>query len=576
MGTVRRGIIRATTNKGWNMASKSKYASLSILALGFAVSTHAALTWPGCTDVANTEFKAVPIATRTTDTTAEPMKMAFDLLASNTEDAKGKVDVYFTERLGKIRKFDSKTSKVITLAKITLNIDIANSSDGVLGIALDPAFKSNNFLYVYYTYVSGTEKNWRVSRFTVNEAHDKIDLASEVVVIKVPINSGSKHPGGALQFDAYGDLWITTGNDYKNGSDFPTYSSPNTNDLRGKILRIHPTASGTYTIPAGNLFPAGTANTRPEIYIMGNRNPYTLSLDPVRRWAVWGDVGPDNVNMDGQPMNQTGSTEKTEEYDLAKAPGNYGYPFFAGDFATKPGTNAAAPVVPDNADWGPSGAGLKTLPPAIAPIYAYRKSCAITGPIFRYDGDLNSSIKFPPHFTRKWMVSDFNGDANKMTLFSLNEDGTKITAEEKVIGIPLHGPLDMQAGPDGALYVNNYDGYRTSGANTGIIRIEYTGTCRPPEPKLETPSTVGFKAAREGLAWAGPKVDILPTPGFAVSVATQGEFTIVVRDLMGRPLAARTAKGPAPVSFSEVKQAGIYLVHVTTSEGTKVVKAIRN
>jgi cytochrome c len=558
------------------MASTFKHASLVLLAAGFAAGTaHAVLTWPNCKDVANTDFKAVPLVTRAANVAAEPMKMAFDLLAAKTEDAKGKVDVYFTERLGNVRKFDSKTSTVITLGKIPLNIDAVNSSDGVLGIALDPAFKTNHNVFIYYTYVSASEKNWRVSRFTLNAANDKLDPTTEIPVIKIAINSGSKHPGGALQFDSYGDLWITTGNDYKVGNDFPTYSSANTNDLRGKILRIHPTADGKYTVPAGNLFPAGTANTRPEIYIMGDRNPYTLALDPVRRWIVWGEVGPDNVDMDGKAMN-SGGAEKTEEYNLAKAPGFYGYPFFSGDYATKSGINAAAPVIPDTWDWGPSGAGLKTLPAAQTAIYSYKKACAITGPIFRYDGDLNSTIKFPPHFTRKWLVSDFNGDANKMKLFTLDADATKIVSEEQVIStIPLHGPLDIQQGPDGALYVNNYDGYRTSGTNTGLIRIEYTGDCHPAEPKLETTTTVGAPwADRSPLS--GPRVEILPGAGFSVSVATSGEFTLQVRDLMGRPLASRTAKGPAPVSLEEVKQAGVYLLQVTSAEGVKSMKVIRN
>jgi cytochrome c len=561
------------------MASILKNASLLLLASGIAAGTsHAVLTWPDCKDVANADFKAVPLVTRATDMAAEPMKMAFDLLAAKTEDAKGRVDVYFTERLGNVRKYDSKTSKVITLAKIPLNINSVESSDGVLGIALDPAFKTNHYVYIYYTFVSASEKNWRVSRFTLSPAHDKLELATEIPVIKIPIYSGSKHPGGAIQFDSYGDLWISTGNDYgKTGADFPTYSSPNTNDLRGKILRIHPTADGKYTIPAGNLFQAGTASARPEIYIMGNRNPYTISLDPVRRWLTWGDVGPDAVDMDKQPMNQTGQTMKTEEYDLAKAPGNYGYPFFSGDYQTKSGINAAAPVMADNTDWGDSGPGMKTLPPAVAPIWAYKKACAITGPIFRYDGDLNSSIKFPPHFTRKWIVTDFNGDGNKMTVFTLDADATKITTSEQVFSsIPLHAPLDMQQGPDGALYVNNYDGYRTSGTNTGIIRIEYSGDCRPALPKLETPTAVTFKPLRQDMAYLAPKVEILQTSGFTVSVATQAAFTLVVRDLMGRPVASRTAKGPAPVSLDEVSQAGIYVLSVTTGEGVQTMKVVRN
>ena len=67
----------------------------------------------------------------------------------------------------------------------------------------------------------------------------------------------------------------------------------NTNDLRGKILRIHLEADGSYTIPAGNLFAPGTAKTRPEIFAMGVRNPFRIDVDPATNSVSWGDYGPD-------------------------------------------------------------------------------------------------------------------------------------------------------------------------------------------------------------------------------------------------------------------------------------------
>ena len=536
-----------------------------------APSTQAALTWPGCKDVANTDFKATNLATRAADTVAEPMKMAFDLLAAPGEDAKGKVDVYFTERLGKVRKFDSKLSKVLTLATIPLDIDEANSSDGVLGIALDPAFKTNHQVFLYYSFVTTAEKSWRVSRFTLNASHDKMDLTSEVPVIKIPIRSGSRHPGGAIKFDAYGDLWITTGNDYLDGKDFPVWSSANTNDLRGKILRIHPTPDGKYTIPEGNLFKPNTPETKPEIYIMGNRNPYTLALDPVRRWVLWGDVGPDAKDMDGLAMNGAGSTYKTEEYDLAQAPGNYGYPFFAGENTMLAGMNPASPVIPANTDWNGYTPGLKTLPPAVVPIYPYKQSCAITGPLYRYDGALNSSVKFPPHFTRKWLVSDFNGDNNAIKAFTLSDDGKKVTAEEPVIGIPLHAPLDIESGPDGAIYVNNYAGYRSSSANTGIVRIDYTGDCRPSEPTLEK-VVVGV---RNENRWSGPGLEITHAHGISVVVTAIGTFTLEVHDILGRPIAMRTGRGQMLLTLPEINRAGLYFISIDAPEGRSTRKFVR-
>ncbi len=119
------------------------------------------------------------------------------------------------------------------------------------------------------------------------------------------------HVGGGMVFDKDKNLLLSTGdNTYSKSSDGFTpiderpgaaprdaqKSSGNTNDLRGKILRIHPEADGTYTIPEGNLFPKGTPNTRPEIYTMGNRNPWRLTIDSRTNWLYWGEVGPDGSN----------------------------------------------------------------------------------------------------------------------------------------------------------------------------------------------------------------------------------------------------------------------------------------
>ena len=58
-------------------------------------------------------------------------------------------------------------------------------------------------------------------------------------------------------------------------------------------MRIKVNEDGSYSIPEGNLFPVGTAKTRPEIFTMGHRNPYRISVDPKRGYVYWGDVEPD-------------------------------------------------------------------------------------------------------------------------------------------------------------------------------------------------------------------------------------------------------------------------------------------
>ena len=554
-------------------SSKHKWVGLflALAAVCDVPSVHAALTWPGCKDITDADFRVTNLVTRAADKVEEPMKMAFDLLAAPGEDAKGKVDVYFTERNGLLRKYDSKQNKVLTLATFDLVTD-GKTSDGLLGIALDPAFKKNHQLFLYYSFNGPGEISWRISRFTLDNANQTLDMASEKILLKIPEKLVTTHPGGALQFDAYGDLWITVGNNFLNGAtEFPVWSSSNTNDLRGKILRIHPKPDGSYSIPDGNLFPEGKyppGKTRPEIYIMGTRNPYTLALDPVRRWAAFGDIGPDNLTADGDPLNANPAQDNTEEQDLAVGPGNFGFPFFAGaNRVMKKGINPLQPIIPAGMDWaGVPHNGLDTLPPAIPAIHPYPRGCAITGPIYRYDGDLNSSIKLPPHFDRKWFFTDFNANAkNPITLATLSADGKSITASEQVLkGVTLYKPLDFQQGPDGALYVNNYAGYRTVTAETGIIRIDYIGDCRPALPKLESPSTL---AMTQQASPAGPGLEIIQARGLSVGVTAKGSFTLDLRDMRGKILATHNGQGQMRVTLEKLHEPGIYFVTATSQEG---------
>jgi glucose/arabinose dehydrogenase len=169
-----------------------------------------------------------------------------------------------------------------------------------------------------------------------------LDMASEKVVLVVANDRGQCcHVGGDIDFDAAGNLYLTTGDDtnpFQSDSYTPIdertsrnpqfdaqRSAGNTNDLRGKLLRIHPQADGSYTIPSGNLFPPGTANTRPEIYGMGFRNPFRMSVDRATGIVYLGDYGPDAgvTNPNRGPQGQV-------EFDRVTGPGNYGWPYCTG------------------------------------------------------------------------------------------------------------------------------------------------------------------------------------------------------------------------------------------------------
>ena len=123
--------------------------------------------------------------------------------------------------------------------------------------------------------------------------------------------------GGDIVFDSAGNLLLSTGDDtnpFSSDGYTPIDERPdvnpafdaqrsagNTNDLRGKILRITPKDGGGYTIPDGNLFEPGTARTRPEIFAMGLRNPFRIELDPQTDALYVADYSPDANSPDPRP-----------------------------------------------------------------------------------------------------------------------------------------------------------------------------------------------------------------------------------------------------------------------------------
>ncbi|MFD2934719.1 PQQ-dependent sugar dehydrogenase, partial [Spirosoma flavum] len=267
--------------------------------------------------------------------------------------------VLYAERKGKIKVFDPKSAELETIGTFAVSTKYVNKAgevtegeDGMQGVILDPDFETNHWIYLYYSLAGQEAKNVLV-RY---EWQGKQLLeSSRKVLLEVAVQREECcHVGGGMVFDAAENLYLTTGdNTFSRASDGfspldvrpgqsardSQKSSPNTNDLRGKILRIHPEEDGTYSIPSGNLFPAGTPKTRPEIYTMGNRNPWRPTIDSKTGWIYWGEVGPDGSRDD---LEKRGP-QSYDEFNRAKEPGNYGWPYFVAnnkayrhyDFETK-------------------------------------------------------------------------------------------------------------------------------------------------------------------------------------------------------------------------------------------------
>ena len=217
--------------------------------------------------------------------------------------------ILFTERKGAVKLYDTNknTSKLVTNLPVYFTREY-----GLMGLNIDPKFSENKWVYLYYS-AEKPDSNNRLVRMKWDDTKDELLLNTEQLLLTVTEHrtydkDDCCHTGGSIAWDRQGNLYLSTGDNtnpfYSQGfspsddRDGRTKynaltSASNTNDLRGKILRIKPKPEGGYDIPEGNLFPKGMAGTRPEIYVMGDRNPYRISVDQHTGYLYWGEVGPD-------------------------------------------------------------------------------------------------------------------------------------------------------------------------------------------------------------------------------------------------------------------------------------------
>ncbi|HEY4205757.1 MAG TPA: ThuA domain-containing protein, partial [Puia sp.] len=331
------------------------------------------------------------------------------------------LDILVVQRRGEILLYKQSTRKVTQVGFLdvyfkTQHTPGVNAEEGLLGVQADPDFAQNHYVYMYYSPIDSSVN--RLSRFTLTG--DTIDRKSEKVVLEVKAQREiCCHTGGSIAFGPDHTLFVSTGD---NSTPFDEPNTPypshgyaplddrpghlqydsrrgagNTNDLRGKILRIKINPDGSYDIPEGNLFPKGEAKTRPEIYVMGDRNPYRIAVDKKNSYLYWGEVGPDAT----QDSFDTRGPRGYDEVNQARTAGFFGWPLFVGDnypyrrhdYAT--GVNGAAfdPAKPVNESR--NNTGLTDLPPAHPAFvwYPYGPStdfpqlgtggrCAMAGPVF--------------------------------------------------------------------------------------------------------------------------------------------------------------------------------------------------
>jgi glucose/arabinose dehydrogenase len=176
---------------------------------------------------------------------------------------------------------------------------------GLLGVAFDPNYLTNRFVYAYYTTTDADHHN-RVSRFTANAAGDLALNGSELVLLELDPHAATNHNGGAIHFGPDGKLYIAAG-DNANGANSQSLAT-----LHGKILRIN--ADGS--IPGDNPFLAQTTGKNQAIWALGLRNPFSFAFEAGTGRMLINDVG----------------ANAWEEINLGAAGANYGWPQTEGDF----------------------------------------------------------------------------------------------------------------------------------------------------------------------------------------------------------------------------------------------------
>ncbi|MET7958649.1 PQQ-dependent sugar dehydrogenase [Streptomyces sp. NPDC005317] len=530
------------------------------------------------------EFQQVTLAKGVAET-GEPMTLA--VLPDRS--------VLHTSRDGTLRLTDAAgTTKVAG----RLNV-YTHDEEGLQGVGVDPGFTTNRFVYLYYAPqlstpagdapANGSTADFapfdgvnRLSRFVLR-TDGTLDTATEKKVLDVPASRGlCCHVGGDIDFDAQGNLYLSTGDDsnpfasdgYTPIDERPTRnpaydaqrSAGNTNDLRGKVLRIKVGADGSYTVPAGNLFAPGTARTRPEIYAMGFRNPFRMTVDKPTGVVYLGDYGPDA----GTASAARGPAGQVEFNRITKA-GNYGWPYCTGrndayadhNFATSASGAAFSCSAPRNTS--PNNTGLTDLPAAqpawipydggSVPEFGSGSESPMGGPVYRYDAASTSPVKFPESFDGDFFAGEFGRKWVKR--IEQAGDGTV----QSVNAFPWQGTqvMDMAFGPDGALYVLDYGtGYFNGDENSAVYRIENVTGGRSPLAQVSadrtsgtSPLTVRFSSAGTSdpdgdpltYAWKFGDGGTSTAAGPSHTYTANGQYTaeLTVSDGTGRTATASVA-----------------------------------
>jgi glucose/arabinose dehydrogenase len=372
------------------------------------------------------------------------------------------------------------------LSQPFLTVSVNSSGErGLLGVAFDPNFATNNFVYVYYT-TSASPIHNRLSRFTASAANpDVVAAGSEVQLLNLPtLSSATNHNGGAIHFGTDGKLYIAVG-DNANSANAPLLTT-----TLGKLLRIN--ADGS--TPSDNPFLSQTSGINQLIWGRGLRNPFNFAVDPVNGRIHLNDVGQDTW----------------EEVNHAIAGANFGWP------QTE----------------GPNPAGVAGVR---YPVHSYQNAgsfCAITGAAFYRP----TTSTFPAEYAGRYFFGDYCGGFIRM--LSPPDHATSTGFATGISSL-----VDIQVSSDGSLW------YLARGNGGEVFRVQFTANTAPSISSHPANVTVAagqaasFSVAASGTAplgyqWQRNGANIAgatsPTYSLTTSAADNGAmFRAVVSNAAG-------------------------------------------
>lgn len=505
--------------------------------------------------------------------------------------------ILISERKGGLKLYNPESGLTTQIGKFDVyhrtDVQGVNVEMGFMGIQADPDYASNHWVYVFYSPLQPSVD--RLSRFKFENG--VWDMDSEQVILDVEVDRDiCCHTGGSIAFDSDGNLYVSTGDNstpfnerdpetgkllgynlygYSPLDDRPGFynydarrASGNTNDLRGKILRIKVQEDGSYTIPDGNLFEEGNDRTRPEIYVMGNRNPYRISVDQKTGYLYWGEVGPD-ARMDS--LDSRGP-KGYDEINQARKAGNFGWPYFVGDnfaywqydYETGESQLKFDPEKPVNNSR--HNTGLVELPPAkgafiyypydVSPEFPILKSGgrnAMAGPVY-YREFYPDATRLPEYFDGKLFIYDWI--RNWIMLVSMDEEGDLLRIDPFMPNTTFYNMIDMEVGSDGTLYILEYGtGWFTKNDNSGLYKIDFNPGNRPPAAMLEVESLAGavpYELQLDASKSTDPDGDVL-------------RYSWYLND----ELLATTKE---PQYNHVIEEPGVYTTYVSVDDGNEAVE----